>query len=354
MAPEERIPDIIPAVSVIIVNYNGGEWLKRSVESVLAQTLQNFECFIIDNASIDESMKSINSLNLEADGRFHIIHADENLGFAKGNNLAAQRAKAQWIALLNPDAFAHTDWLEQLLHATTLAPNVTMVGSRQNMALEPGILDGLGDYYHFTGLAWRAGFGHTASARAIPDYHEAFAPCAAASLYHRETFQRLGGFDERFFCYHEDVDIGYRFRLAGGICVQNNKAIVDHVSSGISGRASDFAVYHGTRNRFWTFIKNTPSPIFPLLAPFHIALNLALLTWARFRPGRFAPTWRGVKDGLKGMGEVWKDRKAVQTTRTISSLALLKRLAKNPIKVVKRDVPTSKTFVSITFKAPHD
>ena len=188
----------------------------------------------------------------ELDDRFEIILAGENLGFAVGNNLAAKKARAPWIALLNPDAFARPAWLEAAMAATKLAPTVTMVGSTQYLALEPGKFDGLGDFYHVTGLAWRAGFAKPATEIQST---EAFGPCGAGAFYHRETFMRLGGFDERFFCYHEDVDMAFRMRLAGGDCVQSADAIIDHVSSGISGRASDFAVYHGTRNRIWTFLK---------------------------------------------------------------------------------------------------
>ena len=287
--------------------------------------------FIIDNGSSDESIAQLENL----DARFEIIELGENTGFAKANNIGAERASADWLALLNPDAFARPNWLEKLLNETFRDPSVTMVGSLQYMALNPNILDGVGDYYHAFGLAWRGGFGHPSTD--IPNHAvEAFGPCAAGGLYHRETFDRLGGFDERFFCYHEDVDLAYRMRLAGGRCVQSVDAIIDHVSSGISGRASDFAVYHGTRNRIWTFFKNTPGQLLWLLAPFHIATNLFVLFWSMFRPGRFKPTFRGMKDGFGGIGSIWSSRKHIKTYRTISSIALLKAFAWSPVSVFRR------------------
>jgi len=257
-----------PKISVIIVNYNGGKWLARSVQSVAEQSFTDFECFIVDNGSEDGSIAALPKL----DSRFTLMELGENTGFARGNNIAAQKATGEWLALLNPDAFARPDWLEKLLNATTLAPNVTMVGSTQY-------------FYHVAGLAWRGKHGHSTEGH-TPETREAFGPCAAAALYHRETFARLGGFDERFFCYHEDVDIAFRFRLAGGICIQKADAIVDHVSSGISGRASPFAVYHGTRNRIWTFVKSMPPLGLLILGPAHIALNIAFLIWSLFRKGR--------------------------------------------------------------------
>lgn len=321
----------MPRVSVIIVNYNAGDWLAKSVASVAAQTEQDFECIILDNGSTDGSIEGLPKL----DKRFEIIKLGENRGFAKANNIGAQKACADWIALLNPDAFARPDWLVKLLRETERGENITMVGSTQFMALEPGVLDGVGDCYSIFGIAYRAGFGHRAGP---PETGFVFGPCAAASLYHRETFLELGGFDESFFCYHEDVDLALRMRLAGGECVQSAEAIVDHVSSGISGRASPFAVYHGTRNRIWTFFKSMPGPLLIALLPLHIAANLAYLFWACFRAGRFAPTAKGLWHGVRGLGEVSERRQAVQVKRVVSSLSLLKAMTKSPIKVLKRGV----------------
>ena len=327
----------IPLISVIILNYNAGDWLARSVASVAAQTLADFECFVVDNNSTDGSIDALPPL----DDRFTVIRLDENTGFAKGNNIGAAKASGQWIALLNPDAFARPDWLEHLI-AETDHPDVTMVGSTQYMALEPGIYDGAGDCYHVTGLAWRAKFGHKvgndgdSADKGIAC--EVFGPCAAAALYHRKTFTRLGGFDERFFCYHEDVDLAYRMRLDGGICIQSAAAKVDHISSGISGRASDFAVYHGTRNRIWTWYKNTPALAMLITGPAFLALNAALLLWSSFRPGRFKPTFRGMRHGFKGLSAIKDSRRAVQSKRKISTVSLLLMMAWNPVNVVTRNL----------------
>lgn len=272
----------------------------------------------------------------ELDKRFDVIMAGQNLGFSAANNLAAKKARAPWLALLNPDAFARPDWLENGLETTQLSPRITMVGSAQYMALEPEVFDGLGDFYNVCGLAWRGGFGHP-----VTDIQtrEAFGPCGAGAFYHRETFLRLGGFDERFFCYHEDVDLAFRMRLAGGICMQSAHAVIDHVSSGVSGRASNFAVYHGTRNRIWTFYKNMPLVLLILFMPAHIALNAVMLLWARFRSSRFDPTWAGVRDGFKGLRSMRAARKKVQSERTVSFLAVLRFLTWSPRMAIKRGVP---------------
>jgi len=327
-------------VSVIIVNYNGGDWLKRCVASVASQSGATYEVFIVDNGSTDGSLETLPAL----DSRFTIIRTGENLGFAAANNLAARRSRGEWLALLNPDAFARPNWLSSLLAHTQQSSTIKMVGSLQYMADDPTVLDGVGDYYHASGLAWRAGFGHPAS-HTPEKAHYAFGPCGAGALYHRQSFLHLGGFDERFFCYHEDVDIAYRFQLSGGRCIQSVTAIIDHVSSGISGRASDFAVYHGTRNRIWTFVKNTPALLLPILLPLHIALNLFMLFWAGIRSGRFKPTARGIIDALKGIKPIWQSRRPLKAHRKISRRDILQLLIWSPQPVRQRAIPQPITLI---------
>ena len=118
--------------------------------------MTDFECFIVDNGSNDGSLDTLPKLG----SRFKIIRLGENTGFAAANNYAARLAKAPWIALLNPDAFARPNWLKNLLKAPSLAKGVTMAGSTQYLALEDvPTLDGAGDNYHASGIAYRAGYG---------------------------------------------------------------------------------------------------------------------------------------------------------------------------------------------------
>lgn len=279
----------------------------------------------MDNGSSDGSLETLPEL----DARFMIMEMGENLGFAVANNHAANDAKGDWIALLNPDAFAKPNWLEEGLAARDLLPNTAMVGSTQILALEPDKFDGLGDEYHAFGVAWRAGFGAPVTDTRS---REAFGPCGAGAFYDREVFQRLGGFDESFFCYHEDVDLAFRMRLAGYRCVQSADTIIDHVSSAISGRASEFAVYHGTRNRIWTFFNNMPWQLLIFLTVPHILSNLAFLTVSVFRKGRFTPTFRGMRDGFftRPVSRPPRIRRLATITELVRSMGL------NPLKVVKR------------------
>jgi GT2 family glycosyltransferase len=185
---------------------------------------------------------------------------------------------------------------------------------------QPDLLDGAGDSYHSSGRAWRN--GHRARARewAAGD-QEVFAPCAAAALYRRAAFEAAGGFDEQYFCYFEDVDLGFRLRLKGFSCLYVHDAVVRHVSSATTGYRSDFAVYHGERNAVWTFFKDMPWPLLLLYLPQHLALNAAALLYYPLR-GQGRVVWRAKLDALRGLPSVLRRRTTVQKMRAVSPLAL--------------------------------
>lgn len=311
---------------MIIVNYNGGDYLPRVVTALVAQTLSNFEAFIVDNGSTDGSIAALPAL----DARFTIIEAGKNLGFAAGNNLAAIQARADWIVTLNPDAFAKPDWLAALHRAIARNPFVTMLGSMQITADHPDTFDGTGDELSIFGVAYRAGYGKPV--RTYSEDFPVFGPCAAAAAYRRVDFEAVGGFDERFFCYHEDVDLALKMRRMGGRAVQVHDAVVHHVGSGITGTASDFAVYHGTRNRIWTWFASMPTGLMLVLLPLHISANFAYLLWSVLRPGRFKPTWRGIRHALKGIPKIIANRRAYPK----GSAAIWPLLVRNPTSVIKR------------------
>lgn len=315
-----------PFFSVIIVNFNGGSDLARAVSALKNQSFTDFEAFIVDNGSTDGSVSKLPKL----DERFTLIEAGENLGFAAGNNLAALQARGDWIITLNPDAFARPDWLDAMSRGIKRNPGVSLFGSVQMMADDPDRFDGTGDEFHICGIAYRAGYERPA--RTLTDDYPVFGPCGAAAAYRRDLFEAAGGFDERFFCYHEDVDLALRIRRLGGRAVQIHDAIVDHVGGGTSGRASDFAVYHGTRNRVWTWFSSMPAALMWGLLPFHIVANLAYLIWSLFRPERFKPTVRGLKDALFGLPDIIKSR----NTYPKGSGAIWPVLIKNPIRVLHR------------------
>ncbi|HEY7058437.1 MAG TPA: glycosyltransferase family 2 protein [Vicinamibacterales bacterium] len=295
-------------VAVLIVNWNGGPLLRQCLESLEGQTCRPDRVIVVDNGSTDDSL----ALAAPQLRHVHLIRLATNAGFAEGNNIAARAAAdVDALALLNPDAVADPGWLDALVRAAEQEPTVAAFASQIRLSAEPDYLDGAGDSYHVSGRAWRN--GHRVSFDQWPAADvEVFAPCAAAALYRREAFDEIGGFDPRFFCYFEDVDVGFRLRLRGHRCLYVHSAMVWHVSSALSGYRSDFAVYHGERNAVWTFVKNMPGPLFWLYLPQHVALNLAALAYYPWRrQGR--AVLKAKIDALKGVPEALRQRRVVQS-----------------------------------------
>ena len=159
-----------------------------------------------------------------------------------------------------------------------------------------------------------------------------FAPCAAAALYAREAFASAGGFDESFFCYLEDVDLGFRLRLRGERCIQVRRAEVLHFGAVSANPDSDFFLFHTQRNRLWVLLKNVPSPLVWLtLALQIVALPLTVL---RRPPGKRRAALKGVMAGLRGVPMAWRQRRKVQSERVVSSLNIAKMLVWDPRKAL--------------------
>lgn len=309
--------------------YRSRETIGRCLAALEAQTLRPREVILLENGSPDG--ERLDAADLPDWVRF--IENAENRGFAGGNNQLAALAQSDWIVLLNPDAFAHPDWVERLMAATIEHPGFDLFGSTQYAADAAGILDGVGDVYHAAGLAYRAGYGRDVSIR--PPTGEVFGPCGAALLIRRNLFDALGGFDERFFCYNEDVDLAYRARLNGHRAMQLQDAAVDHLGYASSGRRSDFATYHGVRNRLWVFLKNTPGWLFFLLAPVHAVMTILLwLSAARF--GHFTLFGKALRDALRAWPDIMETRRQIQAARAVTPRAIAGAMAWNPLRLLTR------------------
>ena len=319
----------ITKVRVIVVNYQSGGHLKRCLDALAAQTYTNFDAIIVDNGSSDDSMARAR----RHDGRFSFIELSENMGFAAASNRGARGANADWIAMLNPDAFAEPDWLGALMAATVRHPDTVMFGSTQIMEADPGRLDGCGDAYFVGGLPWRG--NHGLPITEIPDEGEVFGPCAAAALYRTDAFVGVGGFDENFFCYCEDVDLAFRLRLRGEQCVQVADAVVHHVGSGISGRESNFTIFHGTRNRVWVLVKNVPLPLLPIVMAGHILATMYLIIRMIRKPA-FRAMLAGLRDAIVRIRPVLRRRRQVQACRSATTIDIARAMTWSPVKLHRR------------------
>lgn len=328
MTPSSLDGQIDAAVTVIIVNWNGGSLLDECLACLKQQSYQPAHILVMDNGSTDgspERAQQVPGVTVQFLGA--------NLGFAAANNRALAECDTDLVALLNPDAFPDKNWLMNLVNAAQIHPDVAAFGSRQMVQGFPGIIDGLEDVYHISGLVWRNGYGRTeCTADNIP--RRIFSPCACAALYRRDCIVSIGGFDEDYFCYVEDIDLGFRLQLTGHATMYTPNAVVHHTgSASTGGQHSDFSVYHGHRNLVWTFIKNMPGILFWILLPIHVLLNIvSIIYFSLHGQGKviLAAKW----DALKGIPKMWSKRCKIQSNRSASVMAILNILDKSlwPVK----------------------
>jgi len=316
-----------PVVSIIIVNFNGGEMLNNCLSVLERQTFCGFEVIVVDNGSHDDSMVVCSrqwSFELKA------VRLGWNSGYAVANNRGVALAEGEWVALLNSDAFPHNLWLEHLFDAVQSYPDFDFFTSHQIQFDDHDRVDGTGDMYATNGRAWRRDYG-TECVAAIQVDDEVFGACGAAAFFRTECFREVGGFDETFFCYFEDVDLSLRLRLAGYRCMHIAKAIVYHVGSATSGgEVSDFSIYYGYRNLVWTYFKSMPLSLLLKNLPAHIRLNLSQIREFS-RIGRRKLIWKSKIAALLGLPRIFLfRRRAVQKLCRIPPKELERVLEHDP------------------------
>ena len=319
----------MPFISVIIVNYNAGTLLQRCLQDLLAQDYQDFEVLLVDNASSDDSLTRVPD-----DDRITLIQLEENAGFAKANNIAAKQAKGAWLALLNPDAFPEKNWLSEFVTNTERYSNISMFGSMQLNANNPELLDGAGDMVFATGIPYRSLYQKPTTYAPTENY-EVFAPCAAAAFYRKETFLNVGGFNEDFFCYCEDIDLAFRLRLQGESCIQLVHAIVHHKGSAVTGKLGNFARFYGNRNRLTFWYINMPYLLLLGLLPFHILQELLWLVYSTLR-GHGITHLKAVGAFIKQFPQTWHTRQNIQKTRCVSNMECARWLVWSPLALFRR------------------
>ncbi len=267
-----------PRTAVVIVNYNSAGLVKRAIACLNRQTRPADHIVVVDNHSTDPDTEEL--LNRLAAESIQVLRMDSNTGYGAAINHATSQLPetTDLLLTLNPDAFPRPDWIEQLTRAAADNPRVGSFASLQVSADDHDVIDGAGDVYHLSGLVWRQFHGRHKADVTISS-GPVFSACGGAAMYRLDAFQRAGGFDEAFFMYLEDVDLGFRLQLLGYPCLLVADAVVEHIGSAVTGKTSDFTVYHGHRNLVTAYFKNMPLPLLIITLPIHIAMNLVTLVY---------------------------------------------------------------------------
>lgn len=255
-------------VSVIIPNYNGEKYLRNCIASLQQQTYQDYELIFVDNASSDRSLEIMNEFAFSTPP-LRMIRNTENKGFAKAVNQGIKTAAGEYIVLLNNDTEAQFDWLQYLVQAMEEDEKIFSVSSKMLRYHERDIIDDAGDEFTVLGWAYKRGDGRTS--KYYTQKEEVFSSCAGAAIYRKSILGEIGLFEEVFFAYLEDVDLGYRARIHGYKNIYCPQAIIYHVGSATSGsKYNSFKIKISSRNTIYLIKKNMPHIAILINLPFLI------------------------------------------------------------------------------------
>ncbi len=305
--------------SVIIPNWNGAGYLRACLDSVRAQTVQPLEVLLVDSASMDDSLDLVRGSYPEVT----IVPLLQNRGFTAAVNAGVARAQGTFVALLNQDAEASPVWIQEMTGVAQAHPGAGAIACKILLADRRDRFHSAGDEYSVDGIGVNRGVWQRDKGQYDREEH-VFGACGGAAAYRRSALTQVGGFDEAFFMYYEDVDVAWRLQIAGWRAVYAPRALVFHqLSSGGGTTAS----YYGGRNTLYVLAKDVPWPLLRKhwrriwAAQCRISRD-ALRAW---RGAAARARLRGQLAGLLTWPRMWRKRRAVQRSRTVS-LAYLEGL----------------------------
>ena len=249
-------------VSVIIPNWNGIRTIGRCLETVFNQTYPEIEVIVADNNSSDGSVRFIE----ERFPRVHLVKNKENKGFPGGNNSALKMAGGRYYMMLNNDTEMDKHCIEICVDTINKNPRYGACATKFLLDTKRDTVDAAGIAIYQDGLS--IGRGRMEKAVHYNERQEVFFASDGACLYKREMIDDIGLYDEEFFCYAEETDMGWRAQLRGWKCIYEPEAVVYHCHSASTGTYSAFKAFLVERNRLWVAVKNFPLPLV-IAGPFY-------------------------------------------------------------------------------------
>lgn len=325
------------SVTVVVVNWNNRDLLRECLFSLRRQTYRNFHVIVVDNGSIDGSLEMLDS---EFGGFAYLIKNSKNHGFCRAVNQAIRASKSEYVALLNNDAEAHPAWLQEMVKAVEKADDVGMCASKILRYDQPNVIDKVGHLIYPDGQNRGRGTGQTDCGQ-FDSEEEALFPDGCAALYRRAVFETVGMFDEDFFAYGDDAELGMRARLAGWRAVYSPHALAHHHHSQTLGAYSPDKIFFVERNRIWLAVKLFPLSTL-LLNPYYsgvrfmVGLIAAILR--KGTAGNFVREYSGLRliwtifradlAALARLPRMWKKRTEINRQRKITNAEFRRLLSR--------------------------
>lgn len=312
-------------VTVVVPTLTAGPALLDCILSLVNQTRRDIDVVIVDNSG----RQLVRQMEAERYGA-RVIESDRNVGFGTALNVAFRSLHAPFLATLNDDAVASPGWIDGLLAAMDLQPEVGMCASQVRLAGE-GRLDSAGMLICGDGSTKQR--GHLEAPARYSRLEEVLFPSGCAALYRGAMLEEIGLFDEDFFLYCEDSDLGLRGRWAGWKCLYVPEAVVEHLYSQTAGNASPLKAYYVERNRLFLAAKNFPTgrlvaaPLYALARYFWHALSMlsGRGSAARFR-GEGRKPWELVFIVLRAhcaalfrVRSLWRKRREIRARARLSA-----------------------------------
>jgi GT2 family glycosyltransferase len=283
------LPDLL--VTVVVPTLAADARLQECIAALARQTEPDFEVIIVDNSGSGAVRR-----NGTAHPGVRVLEEPRNVGFGAAVNDAFRQSQTPYLATLNDDAAPHPGWLAALVAAMEARPDAGMCASQVRLYGED-TLDSAGMLVCGDGSSKQRGHGRPP--KFFPVAEEVLFPSGSAALYRRTMLQQIGLFDEDFFLYCEDTDLGLRARWAGWRCLYVPEAVVEHHYSHSAGRASRLKAYYVERNRLFALAKNFPARLLaaaPFISLARYAWHLRFMLRGRGAAARFrlegASAWR--------------------------------------------------------------
>jgi GT2 family glycosyltransferase len=291
--------------SIIILNWNGADCIEECLDSVCKTFYENIEVLVVDNGSRDDSLEIINKFS-----QVHLIALKENIGYAAGNNIGFKKAKGQFFATVNNDVVVDPDWLNEPAEFFKADDSIGIVSCRQMNYHHRDVIDCLYGYPLRSLLFAPMGNGKKYSSHPLysePGY--VISAGGASAIYRKELIDRLNGFDERYFAYHEESDLCMRAFLSGWKCKYAPSAVVYHRGSFSFNKIKKQFVFFHERNRIWFIYKFYPLKTIALHCFWLLIMKARLIRVWLFKRRIGLVLFKAWVHGIMEMSRMKKDRK---------------------------------------------